>query len=161
MNNQDLRPTLSRLLRQSESHAGLKKALENFPVSLAGRQVEGSTHTAWEQVEHLRLAAEDLISYCLDANYEGLGWPDGYWPETTTPPSQEAWQQSVEGLFTATEAMAALVEDVEHDLYATVPSADKSHHHALRAALILLDHNGYHAGQLIALRIALGAWPPD
>jgi len=28
----------------------------------------------------------------------------------------------------------------------------------LRAAVVLLDHNGYHAGQLVALRRALGAW---
>ena len=29
----------------------------------------------------------------------------------------------------------------------------------LGAALILLDHNGYHAAQLIALRQALKVWP--
>ena len=63
-------------------------------------------------------------------------------------------------LFEATEAMAALVDNPDHDLYARVPSSEKSHHHTLRAALILLDHNAYHAGQLIALRIALGTWPP-
>ena len=160
MSEDELRGTLSKLLRQSQAGAGLSRAVEGLPAALAGRQVEGFRHTAWELVEHLRLAAEDLVSYCRDASYEKLGWPDGYWPETTEPPSEEAWHASVGKLLEATEAMAAMVDDREHDLYATVPSAEKGHHHTLRAALILLDHNGYHAGQLIDLRIALGIWPP-
>lgn len=160
MSDQETRSTLAKLLRQSHSHAGLSRALEGFPVDLAGRRVEGFSHAAWEQVEHLRLAAEDLLSYCLDADYQELGWPDGYWPESAEPPSEEAWFESVRQLLAATEALAVLVENPEHDLYARVPTAEKDHHHTLRAALILLDHNGYHAGQLITLRIALGIWPP-
>jgi len=161
MSDEEPRQTLSELLRQSQAHAGLSRAVEDFPAALAGRQVEGFRHTAWELVEHLRLAAEDLVSYCRDADYEKLGWPQGYWPETTEPPTEEAWYESIRKLLDATESMAVMVEDREHDLYARVPSAEKSHHHTLRAALILLDHNGYHFGQLIDLRIALGVWPPD
>lgn len=160
MGEGELRGTLSRLLRQSHSHVGVSRALDGFPAAFAGRQVVDSLHTAWELVEHLRLAAEDLVSYCVDADYEDLGWPDGYWPETTEPPSEEAWDESVRKLLEATEAMAALVENAEHDLYAQAPSTEKSHHHTLRAALILLDHNGYHAGQLVDLRRALGVWSP-
>lgn len=55
--------------------------------------------------------------------------------------------------------MAAWIEDAGVDLYAQVPSAERPGHHPFRAALILLDHDAYHAGQLIALRRALGAWP--
>lgn len=160
MSDKELRRALSQLLRQSRAHAGLDRAVEGFPAALAGQRVEGFRHTAWQQLEHLRLAAEDLVSYCRDVDYEELGWPEGYWPEKAEPPSAEAWHESVRQLLEANAAMAALVENPEHDLYARVPSAEKSQHHTLRAALILLDHNGYHAGQLIALRIALGAWPP-
>lgn len=161
MNEKSLRQTLAQLLRMSRSHVGLERALEGFPAALAGKRIDGFRHTAWQQVEHLRLAAEDLVSYCRDADYEELGWPEGYWPETTEPPTEESWRVSIARLKDAIEAMAAMVEDPEHDLYHPVPSAEKRHHHTLRAALILLDHNGYHTGQLIALRIALGVWPTD
>jgi hypothetical protein len=161
MSDAELRSTLGGLLRQSRSHVGLRRALDGFPMALAGRQVDESLHTAWQLVEHLRLAAEDLVSYCRDAEYQDLGWPDGYWPATAEPPSEEAWQESLRRLFEATEALAAMVEDGEHDLFNPIPSAKKNHHHTLRAALILLDHNGYHAGQLIDLRRALGVWPPS
>ncbi|HSM14478.1 MAG TPA: DinB family protein [Thermoanaerobaculia bacterium] len=153
------RRTLARLLRRSQAHAGLEGALEGFPAELAGRQVEGHPHTAWQLVEHLRLAAEDLVSYGRDADYREKEFPAGYWPATSEPPSEEAWRSSVEGLLAAVEAMAALVEDPGVDLYAQVPAAQRDGHHVFRAALIVLDHDGYHAGQLIALRRALGIWP--
>lgn len=159
MSEDELRRTLSKLLRESQSHVGLRRAVDGFPAALAGFQIDGFRHTAWELVEHLRLAAEDLVSYCRDADYEKLAWPEGYWPETSAPPTEEAWHESVSKLLEATEAMAATVDDRLHDLHVTVPSAEKSHHHTLRAALILLDHNGYHVGQLIDLRLALGIWP--
>lgn len=161
MSEQELRRTVATQLRKSQAGAGLSRAVEGLPFELAGKKVEGLRHTAWQLVEHMRLAAEDLVSYCLDADYAMLDWPEGYWPEAAEPASEEVWSKSVQGLLDATEAMAVLVEDREHDLFAQVPSAEKGHHHSLRVALILLDHNGYHTGQLVDLRIALGIWPPS
>ena len=154
------RATLARLLRESRAHAGLARALEGFPPELAGARQTGHAHTAWEQLEHMRLAAEDLVAYCCDEEYRDLGWPEGYWPASAAPPSQDAWSETVERLVAAIEAMARLVEDEGRDLHEPVPTAHRPGHHTLRAALILLDHQGYHVGQLVALRQALGAWPP-
>ena len=159
MNRPELRETIARQLRQSQAHAGLAAALERFPAALAGRRAAGHEHTAWQQVEHIRLAAEDLVAYCNDPAYETRDWPDGYWPETPEPPSAAAWSEGARRLIEATEQMARIVEDPARDLYAMVPTAKKEQHHVLRAALILLDHNGYHAAQLIALRQALKVWP--
>ena len=158
MDTTQVRDIVARLLRRSQAHAGLPAALDGFPAERAGQRVDGHRHTAWQQVEHMRLAAEDLVSYCRDASYTAMSWPEGYWPERPEPPSTEAWSKSVRGLLEATEQMARLVEEPDRDPGAPVPTATEAHHHTLRAALILLDHNGYHAAQLIALRQALGAW---
>ena len=158
MHTSELRETLARQLRRSQAQAGLSAALKGFPTELAGRRVAGHRHTAWQQVEHMRLAAEDLIAYCQDPAYEAPNWPDGYWPESPEPPSTDAWSVSNRRLLDATEKMARIVEDPGLDLYTKVPAAEKEDHHTLRAALMLLDHNGYHAGQLIVLRQALNVW---
>ena len=159
MSTEQLRATVAKQLRRSHAHAGLAAALDGFPADLAGRRVAGHPNTAWQQVEHLRLAAEDLVTYCRNAAYEAPEWPSGYWPDGPEPPSPEAWSESCRRVLDASEQMAGLVEDESLDLYTSVPSAEKADHHTLRAALIVLDHNGYHAGQLIALRRALGIWP--
>ncbi len=143
MSTSELRESLARQLRRSQAQAGLPAALEGFPTELAGRRVAGHRHTAWQQVEHMRLAAEDLIAYCQDPKYEARNWPDGYWPESPEPPSADAWSVSNRRLLDATEKMARIIEDPDLDLYAKVPAAEKVHHHTLRAALILLDHNGW------------------
>ena len=154
-----LRAAVAKQLRRSHAHAGLAAALEGFPAELAGRKVEGHAHTAWQHVEHLRLAAEDLVSYCRDSAYQAPEWPAGYWPASPEPPSAEAWSASCRGALAAAEDMAQLMEDPGRDPFDRVPTAEKADHHTLRAALLLLDHNGYHVGQLVALRKALGVWP--
>ena len=159
MSTAELRATVAKLLRRSHAHAGLAAALEGFPAELAGRKVEGHAHTAWQHVEHLRLAAEDLVAYCRDPQYQAREWPAGYWPASPEPPSAAAWSESCRGALAAAEDMAQLMEDPDLDPFASVPTAEKADHHTLRTALILLDHNGYHVGQLVALRRALGIWP--
>ena len=161
MDTSELRKTVASQLRRSQAQAGLKAAIAGFPPSAAGQQVAGHTHTAWQQVEHMRLAADDLVAYCRDPDYKALDWPAGYWPESPTAPTAEEWSANSQKLVDATEEMARIIEDPAVDPYATVPTGEKKHHHALRAALILIDHNSYHAAQLIALRQALGIWPPS
>lgn len=160
MSDLEHRRTLAGLIKQSHAHVGVDRALDGLTWELAGQLAEGFNHTLFEQVEHLRLAAEDLVSFCLDDDYEELGWPDGYWPDHSAPASEQEWDHTIERFQQANAAMAALVEDAGHDLLGRVPTAKKDSHHTLRAALILLDHNGYHVGQIVAQRIALGAWPP-
>ena len=105
------------------------------------------------------MAAEDLVAYCRDAEYAPPEWPAGYWPASPEPPSPAAWSDSCRRLLEASDRLARLVEDPDLDLFSAVPAAEKAQHHTFRAALILLDHNGYHAGQIVALRKALGVWP--
>jgi hypothetical protein len=52
--------------------------------------------------------------------------------------------------------MKRLAREVE-DLAATVP-AGRSHQTYLRAILLVIDHNAYHVGQIVAVRRALGLW---
>jgi hypothetical protein len=129
MSTAQVRETVAKQLRRSHAHAGLAAALDGFPADLAGRSVEGHPNTAWQQVEHLRLAAEDMVSYCRDAGYEAPDWPAGYWPDGSAPPSPEAWSESCKRALDATERMASLVEDPAHDPCAPVPAAEKADHH--------------------------------
>ena len=53
--------------------------------------------------------------------------------------------------------MAALARDPSVDLLAPVPTGSPTQTY-LRGILLVIDHNAYHVGQLVALRRALGAW---
>ena len=156
MRENAVREQLSRLLDWEEAHVGFDKAVDGIPADLRGACATGFEHSPWQLVEHMRLAQEDILAFCLDANYENsLKWPDDYWPRPT-PPSHEAWKESIESFKRSREKMKALARDVE-DLTARVPTG-KGNQTYLRAILLVADHTTYHVGQLVTVRRALGIW---
>jgi hypothetical protein len=80
--------------------------------------------------------------------------PDDYWPATEAPPSEDAWDKSVERFQMDLKDFQELVADTKHDLLARIPLGAKET--LLRKALTLADHNAYHLGQLVFLRKTLG-----
>jgi len=88
-------------------------------------------------------------------------WPEGYWPESSEPPSEAAWEESVAAFRRDLAAMRALVADPANDLFAPFAWSGEGSDGAnlLREALLVGDHNAYHLGQLVDVRRLLGAWP--
>jgi uncharacterized damage-inducible protein DinB len=154
---QALRDHLARLLEWEEAHAGFDKAVAGIPVDKRGARAAGFEHSPWQLLEHMRIAQEDILDFCVNANYEHtLNWPDDYWPRHATPPHAEAWTESVASYTRSREALKQLAREVP-DLTATVPTG-KGTQTYLRAILLVADHTAYHVGQLLAVRRALGVW---
>jgi uncharacterized damage-inducible protein DinB len=151
---------VSRLLRGRGAHAAPGAVLEGWPEALRGQRPEGAEHSAWQLLEHLRIAQWDILEYSRDADHVSPAFPAGYWPETTAPPGARAWERSVTAFFADLEAMQALVRERAEALLEPLPHLEDGPT-LLREALILADHNAYHLGQLVALRRRLGAWPPQ
>lgn len=151
-----LRQHLVRLLAGSEAHANFESAVENFPVRLRGRVPEGAEHSAWQLLEHLRIAQWDILDFSTNAKYQHMKWPEDYWPKPPEPPNNDAWDESVEQFLADRKTLCDLVEVSETDLYGKIPHGEGQT--ILREALLTADHNAYHVGQLILLRRLLGAW---
>jgi uncharacterized damage-inducible protein DinB len=145
-----------RLLDWEEAHVGFDKAVDAIPVDKRGARPGGFEHSPWQLLEHMRLAQDDILDFCVNPSYvHNLKWPDDYWPGEK-PRDDAAWTESVAAFTQSREKMKALARDVE-DLTAKVPTG-KGNQTYLRAILLLADHTAYHVGQLIALRRALGIW---
>jgi uncharacterized damage-inducible protein DinB len=150
------RDHLARVLDWEDAHVGFDKAVDGIPADKRGARPAGFEHSPWQLVEHIRLAQEDILDFCVNANYEEtLKWPDDYWPDPS-PPSDAAWRESIASFTRSREKLKALARDVE-DLTAKVPTG-KSHQTYLRAILLAADHAAYHVGQIVALRRALRSW---
>lgn len=152
-----IRTHVVKLLGWDEAHVGFDTAVANLPEKLRGRRVDGFPHSAWELVEHLRLAQRDLLDFCRDAGYTAPKWPDDYWPASAAPPDGASWDRSLEAFRADREALKALVADPALDLTARIPHGTGQTY--LRSILLVADHNAYHIGQLVAVRQQLGAWP--
>jgi hypothetical protein len=90
-----MREQLAKSLDWGQAHADFDKAIDGLPVRLRGRRVRGLPHSAWEILEHLRIAQHDILDFSLNADYVDMTWPDDYWPPTPAPPTAKAWTQSI------------------------------------------------------------------
>jgi hypothetical protein len=152
-----LREQLRKVLSWGEAHTDWKTAIDGLPKAKRGARPPGAPYSAWELLEHLRIAQWDILNFCLDPKHASPEWPKGYWPKTPNPPSDAAWDRSFEAFQKDNEAMGNLVMDPRQDLLA--PIAHGSGQTILRQVLLLADHNSYHLGQLVLLRRLLGDWP--
>lgn len=149
-----LRAQLVKLLDSEDAHVGFDAAVDGLPAKLRGVRPIGFEHSAWEVLEHLRLAQHDILSFCVDREYHEMKWPDQYWPPSGAPPDDHAWDASIAAFRRDRDALKKLAR--EADLFAKVPNGDAQTF--LRELLLAADHAAYHVGQLVDVRRALGAW---
>jgi hypothetical protein len=154
--NRPLREHVLYLLGGGGAHVDFEKAILGLPAKLRGVKPQGVPHSAWQLLEHMRIAQWDILEFSRNPEHVSPEWPAGYWPETEDPPSPAAWERSLKRFRADLEAMQALVEDTGTDLLARIPGG--SGQTVLREALLVADHNAYHLGELVMLRRILGAW---
>ena len=143
------------MLRGGGAHLSFDDVVKGFPEKLRGKKVKGSPHTAWQLLEHMRIAQWDILEFSRDPKHVSPKWPDDYWPETEKPASAAAWNASVKSFKKDLKAMQELIEDRSVDLYRKIPHGEGQT--VLREALLIADHNAYHLGQLMLVRRFVGA----
>jgi len=151
-----LRNELIKLLQKSDAHAGFDKAVTGVPAAKMGIRPTGLPHSAWELLEHIRLAQRDILEFSTSAKYQPRNWPDDYWPKAPKPKSAAEWEQSVQAILADRKAFIRLLKNPDRDLYE--PFAWGDGQTLLHEALLIADHNAYHVGELVLVRQALGAW---
>lgn len=152
-----LRQQLAKMIDWNEAHADLSAAVDGFPAELRGQVPKGLPHSAWQLLEHIRIALWDILEFSRNPKHKSPAWPDGYWPKSATPPSEKAWDESVKVILNIQDQFRKLVQDPSHDLFKPLPHGDGQT--LLREVLLAADHGAYHLGQLVLVRRALGAWP--
>jgi len=154
--NKALRQHLLYLLAGGGAHVNFEKVFRDFPTELRGKKPSGLPYSAWELLEHLRIAQWDILEFSRNPKHVSPNWPQGYWPASESPADSGAWDASVEAFRRDRKVMQDLVRNPSTDLYAKISHGEGQT--ILREALLVADHNAYHLGQLVMLRRLLGAW---
>ena len=147
------------LLEQLEgrnAHVDFDQAVQGLTFKQTGIKVEGLPHTIWELIEHIRIAQADILEFCKNPDYEELDWPKDYWPEASMPESKQPLEASVGAVREGLEEMQNMVQDRENDLQK--PFEHGSGQTLFREAMLIVDHNSYHIGQIVQIRRLLGSW---
>ena len=104
-NEKALREHLIKLLSGRQAHVDMETALADFPRELRGKKPKGAPYTAWQLLEHMRIAQWDILEFSRNPEHVSPEFPDGYWPPSETPPDDDAWAASVSQLGADLKAM--------------------------------------------------------
>ena len=117
-------------------------------MKLSGKKPAGAPHTAWQLLEHMRIAQWDILEFSRDSGHVSPDFPDGYWNKETA--SVEDWRQSTQQILSDLQAIRDLVADESTDLFVKIPHGTGQT--LLREILLVADHNAYHLGQIMLIR---------
>jgi len=147
--DQSLREHVLYALRGEGAHITFDDFVADFPVTRCGESVAGLPYTAWQVLEHIRIALWDILEFSRDAKHVSPKWPEGYWPPKEQLGNQDLWSETVAKFRNDLTRMQDLVADTTMDLLAKIPHG--SGQTILREALLVADHNSYHLGFLLAM----------
>jgi hypothetical protein len=153
MNDLVLREQLVELLNGGEAHLNLDEGLARLDPKLRNARVNLS-NSIWGELEHMRIAQQDILRYTLDPNWKSPEFPDGFWPAAES--TDQTWRATVEAFKADLNEVIDLVRDTSVDLTAQIPHGEGRTY--LREVFLVADHNAYHLGQIVTIRKALGAW---
>jgi len=150
MNDNSLREHMLYLLNGDGAYLEFDQVIQDFPAAARGQRPQGSPHSPWEVLEHLRIAQRDVLESINNPSHTSPDFPTGYWPSSANPPNKESWEQSAAAYRADLKTLTEMVTDSSRDLLAPLPNGDGQT--TLRKVFMAVDHNSYHLGQLLLLR---------
>ncbi len=152
-----LREQLVKSLRGGQAFVSFEKPLSGVTPEFINVKPCETLHSVYEELEHMRLAQQDLLYYAFEEGWEPRPWPEGFWPVPGFQASVEDWGEAVRGFMGDLGKAVELVEDPEIDLFSVIPGSVNEFTY-LREITIIVEHNAYHLGKLVDIRKALGDW---
>ncbi len=150
-----IRRQLVRHLQGGTAFLPPEKFMYDIPFEKVGVLPDGVPYTLWQQLYHLRYAQKDIIDFSVDTDYRESRWPDDYWPEAA-PDSEKQWRDTIAAFFKERKELEELIMRDSTDL--TAPLENDSGKTLFREILLIIEHNAYHAGQMLVMMRQLGLY---
>jgi hypothetical protein len=146
----------ARLLKHSHAHASLENVLDGLPEKHRGIVPDGLPYSIWQLLDHIRVCLWDILEFCKSDKHVSPQWPGGYWSKSTEPASNKDWNDCIKQINKDIDEFIALMNNEHADLYKPFPWGDGQT--LLKEAIVILDHNSYHVGQIVLVRRLLKDW---
>jgi len=147
---------LEHLLNKGNAHVSLDKALENIKFDLLGEKPQNLPYSLWQLAEHARIAQWDILEFSRNPKHVSPEWPKGYWPSELQPKSENEWNNCLRKIKSDRNEFVDLLTQARSGIYKPFEHGDGQS--LLKEALVLADHNAYHAGEIIIIRRLLNDW---
>lgn len=150
--NEDLKKTLLNHIEGGEAFMPVEEMLKKIEFERLGERPKDLPYSFYELFYHMWFTQRDILNYCIREKYEPYDWPDDYWPKEKEPKKKEDWKGLKNAFFDDRKAFINLLSTSELD----EPVPSNLNHSFLREALLVIEHNAYHSGQLLIILRHLG-----
>jgi uncharacterized damage-inducible protein DinB len=156
MNDRILRDNIVQLLKGGQAFVTFEQALKNVKPEFRNKRPSKEIHSIWENLEHMRIAQEDILKYTIDPAWVSPDWPKDYWPNESDTIQNKDWNESIDAFLNDRDEVIKLAKNEKIDLSSIIPHTKE--HTYLREILLVADHNAYHLGQIVTVRKLLNDW---
>jgi hypothetical protein len=129
--------------------------VKDFPLEQINDKYPHCEYSAWQLLEHIRIAQWDILDFIRNPNYRELEWPREYWPGQQTASAAD-WARTLADFARDQQELIAIASNQETDLYSKIPHG--SGQTVFRELILVGDHNAYHFGEFAILRQVMGTW---
>ena len=150
----ELRTQLTTHLEGGTAFLPIDKFLQKIPFEKLGIKPDGIPYSIWQQFWHLMYAQKDIVDFSLDPNYSEPDWPADYWHDKSAPESEGVWKSAIDEFFADRNRLIQAIQDPSTDLFE--PLVNDPTKNLLREALLVIEHNAYHTGQIVVIMRTLG-----
>ncbi|MFX1506822.1 MAG: DinB family protein [Promethearchaeota archaeon] len=138
------------------THLNPKKVVEGLTPANAKIKPENDNHSCWDLLHHIKIWQKAI----LDAiKGEKVDWGDiskhHDWPSVEYLSDDQNFIGLVKMFEDGLKEAEELIKTT--DLHKSMPAWDNAP--VIQAIIVLLQHNSYHYGQIVAVRKNLGIWP--
>ncbi len=148
-----LKKVIDGALSGKGAHVEVRKAIEGLDWKLAGQRPPGVPHSIFQLLNHIAFWQEWAVKWLDGENPAIPKHASGSWPGGEGPVSSEEWEQAVNRLDKALDALTGRGAE----LNLMEKRGGKSRMEMLQT---IAAHSSYHIGQLVTVRQMLGVWPP-
>ncbi|MDO9553942.1 DinB family protein [Rhodonellum sp.] len=142
-------PLLIQHILGGNAFVKIEEILSKIKFKELGLKFSGLPYSFWQVFEHMRIAQKDILEFSTSSNYKELSWPEEYWPTNDLPDSPEHWINTQKDFFDDREKFNAFLLNNTKSLLHPFPYGTGQT--LFREALLILEHNAYHTGQLMII----------
>ena len=137
------------------THLNPKKVVEGLTPTTAKIKPENDLHSCWEILHHIKIWQKAIIEAI---NGKKVDWEDiskkYNWPSADYLSDDQNFIKLVKTFEDGLLETEKLIKTT--DLHKPMPAWDDAP--VIQAIIVLLQHNSYHYGQIVAVRKILGIW---
>ncbi len=145
-----IRERLAKHLDGGEAFMPVIEMLKKISFEDINSRPANLPYSLYELFFHITFSQKDIVKFTCSNDYIEPKWPDFYWPKEKICKSAEEWETiKAEYIADRDRLKNFLLNDENKLLEAVINGKDEQT--LLREILIVIEHTGYHTGQMLVL----------